>query len=201
MRYSPIRPRGFGLHAVLLAAVLTLQGCAAVGGFDYARDVGSVQPTKWAQMKGNVAVSWRLGSPDWVSLMCQPLGGQGPTTHGCAMLDDEGQNCVIFAVEPNDFQDRERLAVLGHEAWHCFGAKHADGTLVAEVANPPVHEPRRDAVSVEAMAVVTEEFAIKRRTRTDTAAVERRQYEPVANPEGVTARETPEVLEDAGLAV
>jgi hypothetical protein len=42
------------------------------------------------------------------------------------MLDDDGENCLIIAVEPDNFQDRERLAVLGHEAWHCFGARHAE---------------------------------------------------------------------------
>jgi hypothetical protein len=58
--------------------------------------------------------------------MCRPLGTPMSVTHGCAMLDDDGENCLIIAVEPDNFQDRERLAVLGHEAWHCFGARHAE---------------------------------------------------------------------------
>lgn len=32
--------------------------------------------------------------------------------------------CTITAVEPRDFNDGALMALLGHEAWHCFGARH-----------------------------------------------------------------------------
>jgi hypothetical protein len=111
-------------RAAIVIVFLLLQGCSVLGRFDYARDVGSVRATRWAHEKGQVAISWKLGSPEWVAIMCRPLGTAASITHGCAMLDDDGENCLIIAVEPENFQDRERLAVLGHEAWHCFGARH-----------------------------------------------------------------------------
>jgi hypothetical protein len=108
----------------LLAVAVALQGCADMGNFNYARDVGSTDASRLGSIKGTVYISWRMGSPEWVAIMCQPMGKQGPPAHACAILDDDGENCVIFAVEPRNFQDQQRLAVLGHEAWHCFGAKH-----------------------------------------------------------------------------
>jgi hypothetical protein len=33
-------------------------------------------------------------------------------------------SCNIVAIQPRDFNDTEALAVLGHEFWHCLGAKH-----------------------------------------------------------------------------
>jgi hypothetical protein len=213
MWFSPGRLVAFARYASLTAAGLMLQGCATLNNFDYARDVGSVQPTRWAQVKGNVAISWRLGSPEWVRLMCQPMGQQGSPAHGCAMLDDEGENCVIFAVEPDDFQDRQRLAVLGHEAWHCFGAKHAEPNVVAQVANaparelqgdsgkarPPVRGDSRHPVADAAMAVVAEGFALTRRGRIDPLRIERRQYEPVTGLQLEDAGELQKISMNEGL--
>jgi hypothetical protein len=34
--------------------------------------------------------------------------------------------CTIFALAPEDSRDTAKLAVLGHELWHCFGAAHVD---------------------------------------------------------------------------
>lgn len=33
-------------------------------------------------------------------------------------------SCNIVAIQPKDFNDTAALAVLGHEFWHCLGAKH-----------------------------------------------------------------------------
>jgi hypothetical protein len=113
----------------VLAAALALPGCAALNTFDtfdYAREVGSREPTAYPKgIKGEVTIVWRFGSPDWVSQMCQPMGHALGDIHGCSMMDKKGKRCLVFAVEPTNFQDRNRLAVLGHEIWHCFGAKHA----------------------------------------------------------------------------
>jgi hypothetical protein len=120
----PLRWAGIFRPSTALVVAVLLQGCSVLNRFDYARDVGSVVPTRLAYEKGNVTISWKLGSPEWVSIMCRPMGAQIAVIHGCAMLDADGENCLIIAVEPTSFQDRERLAVLGHEAWHCFGALH-----------------------------------------------------------------------------
>jgi hypothetical protein len=32
--------------------------------------------------------------------------------------------CEIYAGEPMSFNDKTRLAVVGHNVWHCLGANH-----------------------------------------------------------------------------
>ena len=112
---------------VCALSLVAASGCAATsapGEFQYAKDVGSKDAVATGQAKGEVIVVWRYGSAEWVSTMC---GGKLGVTHvhGCAMKDPGSDRCVMFLVEPKDFQDRERLAVVGHEFWHCTGARHS----------------------------------------------------------------------------
>ena len=105
----------------ILAAIASLCGCAR--DFQYARDVGPTALVASAPAHGEVTVVWHFRAPEVVDTLC---GGEGRTeVHGCAVRDADGARCVVVAVEPRDFQDRERLAVLGHEAWHCFGSRHS----------------------------------------------------------------------------
>ena len=112
----------------LLFLLLTLgaTSCATTAQpcFQYARDVAVKEALRDGEGKGEVTIVWRYGSPEWVSMMC---GGKiGEThVHGCAMRDPGSDRCVMFLVQPRDFQDRDRLAVLGHELWHCTGARHS----------------------------------------------------------------------------
>lgn len=48
------------------------------------------------------------------------------TLYGCARLDSsiDPPICRVTLQEPADFNDEARLAVLGHEVWHCLGAQH-----------------------------------------------------------------------------
>jgi hypothetical protein len=125
---AKMQPAMKPFRSVLLAIALCASGCATTattsGAFQYARDVGSREAVNLAEKKGEVTVVWRYGPAEWVSTMC---GGRlGDThVHGCAMRDPGSDRCVLFLVEPKDFQDRERLAVLGHEFWHCTGARHS----------------------------------------------------------------------------
>jgi hypothetical protein len=115
------------------AATLSLGACATVdaaagaagpGEFQYARDVGSRVATRVADPKGEVTIVWRYGNQEWVNNMCGGRPG-ADDVFGCSMKDPNSDRCVMFLVAPKDFQDRERLAVLGHELWHCTGARHS----------------------------------------------------------------------------
>ena len=115
--------------ALASAAALLLPACASVpeapaGAFQYARDVGSKVATRIADPKGEVTVVWRYGDQAWVNNMCGGRPG-ADDVFGCSMRDPNSDRCVMFLVAPKDFQDRERLAVLGHELWHCTGARHS----------------------------------------------------------------------------
>lgn len=72
--------------------------------------------------------------PHWVKDVDEIVRGghctvePGQTDVGCADVADLGPGnvkCDLYAQQPKDFNDAARLAVLGHEAFHCFGAKHA----------------------------------------------------------------------------
>lgn len=106
-----------------LVAALLLASCASVDGFQYARDVGPAEVTRRAPESGEVVVVWRFGTPEWVKVVCSQAGKQ-QVVHGCVWADPAGGRCLLFAVAPSGFDDRERLAVLGHEFWHCQGALH-----------------------------------------------------------------------------
>ena len=51
--------------------------------------------------------------------------------YACAYPSIEHMNpkrsvCTIFALLPEGADDTVKLAILGHELWHCFGAAHVD---------------------------------------------------------------------------
>lgn len=57
---------------------------------------------------------------------CKALGLHGDA-QACARSDPGNPAvCEIYAVEPHGFRDHDRLATLGHEFWHCLGAKHPE---------------------------------------------------------------------------
>ena len=114
---------------LLFIAALGLPACATTsvgdeGGFQYARDVGSRKATRVAEDRGEVTVVWRFGPADWVNNMCGGKPGANDV-FGCSMRDPGSDRCVMFLVAPKDFQDRDHLAVIGHELWHCQGARHS----------------------------------------------------------------------------
>jgi hypothetical protein len=39
--------------------------------------------------------------------------------------------CTIFTALPDNRDDTARIAILGHETWHCFGATHIDARFAA----------------------------------------------------------------------
>ena len=115
-------------HALLALLALACASCAATntatGDFQYARDVGVRHASATGLDRGEVTVVWRFGTPEWVNNMCGGKPG-AQDVFGCSMSDANSDRCVVFAVEPRDFQDRDHLAVLGHELWHCQGARHS----------------------------------------------------------------------------
>lgn len=39
--------------------------------------------------------------------------------NGCFEWDDSRNRCTIWVVEPEVVEDLHRMAVIGHEVWHC----------------------------------------------------------------------------------
>ena len=70
-----------------------------------------------------VHISWT--GLNEINKHCPPKE-EGTISVGCADFKVTGLNsiCTIWVEEPLDFNDQTRLAVLGHEFWHCAGARH-----------------------------------------------------------------------------
>jgi hypothetical protein len=84
--------------------------------------------------KANVEV--RFMHPRRVNEICQSLqmsdgdsfGTDTKLYNACAVVkrntETRQTNCLVYAVQPSNFDDVKRLSVLGHEVWHCMGAFH-----------------------------------------------------------------------------
>ena len=84
--------------------------------------------------KANVEV--RFMHPSRVNEVCQSLqmsdgdslGTATKPYNACAVVKRNNEtlqtNCLVYAVLPSNFDDDQRLSVLGHEVWHCMGAFH-----------------------------------------------------------------------------
>ena len=84
--------------------------------------------------KANIEV--RFMHPSRVNEVCQSLQMSDADSFGtatkpynaCAVVkrntETRQTNCLVYAVQPSNFNDDKRLSVLCHEVWHCMGAFH-----------------------------------------------------------------------------
>jgi hypothetical protein len=74
----------------------------------------------------SVQMHWVAASD--INQVCSKLGasdGSGDTYTACALSDPQNPGvCDIYTVEPDSFDDTPNVTLLGHEMWHCLGAKH-----------------------------------------------------------------------------
>lgn len=108
------------LLAILLpwAALAALFGCA---------HHVTAYPEQGA-LERRAIVSYAYIAVQWVTRVDDIEGCKG-LVYGCAhvVIDDQGYgHCTIFVFQPEDFNDYLRLAMLGHEFWHCLGARHVE---------------------------------------------------------------------------
>lgn len=111
------------MKIVILTLLLFLTGCA------YQVTAYPDQPELTAGIDNSISevllrVTWH-NDVDSVDKACQ-LNKKNFVTYGCAKWVISGgiSYCVVQALPPKDFNDQVRLKVLGHEVFHCFGAKH-----------------------------------------------------------------------------
>ena len=70
-----------------------------------------------------VKVEWQ---PDWdtVNKLCAKLINVPLPDDGVFLACYNSETHTIYAVQPRNFNDERRLAILGHEFWHALGARH-----------------------------------------------------------------------------
>lgn len=93
--------------------LLLLLGCHSINYYPEQRKITSRSTIDQI----NLRVIWTTNI-DEIAKAC----GSKRVTYGCAIAINN--SCVIYVVEPIDFNDTPKLAMLGHEVWHCLGAKH-----------------------------------------------------------------------------
>lgn len=103
------------MPVLLLILCLLLSGCHTISAYP----VG--QPdlvTKSSLTEVRVSVNW-VKSVDQLNSLCRV---PDKIVYGCAFSYEN--YCKIHVIEPRDFDDIALLAMLGHEFWHCLGARH-----------------------------------------------------------------------------
>lgn len=103
----------------LLASVL-LTGCYSITKYP---DLELPTITKSTTTTVKVYVQWHE-SVDSITKACSD--NKNILIYGCAVSFTSKENsiCIIHAMEPKNFSDAPKLAILGHEFWHCLGARH-----------------------------------------------------------------------------
>lgn len=61
-----------------------------------------------------------------VTVWCSFLNGEPPPERGMIVGCYHRLTSTIYAVEPKNFNDHEKLEILGHEFWHALGAEHPE---------------------------------------------------------------------------
>jgi hypothetical protein len=106
-----IELKAFLAYLVLIALCVAVAACNAPAPPASLADRGDVHVTvRWVEARAIDAACKQAGAKD------------GEHFNACAASGP--RECTILAVQPRNFEDADALKVLGHETWHCFGARH-----------------------------------------------------------------------------
>lgn len=97
-----------------LLALFLLTGCDAV----------NKEPLKQTKDDQVFTVDLRVIPEIAVTELCTKLGVKY-NANGCNSFNHTTKVCTIYVAAPRYVEDADRLAIIGHELWHCrFGEYH-----------------------------------------------------------------------------
>lgn len=104
------------MKKILIAVLLTLMvGCG---------DVGPTTKLKQTRNDKSFTMTVEIVEEDHITKVCDALGA-GSDKNGCAAFDLDAKSCTIYVMPQRHAHDTERLALVGHETWHCrYGVWH-----------------------------------------------------------------------------
>lgn len=111
---------------VLFSPALLQPGCATYMVNDYPEVRPTVQ--RGAVKHVQLHIHWVKTVDELATAPCHSRI-RGKTTYECAMwvvnpdAPDTG-SCDLYTLEPADFNDKLRLALMGHGLWHCLDSIH-----------------------------------------------------------------------------
>jgi hypothetical protein len=97
---------------IFAATLLVLVSCTYVVG-EYST---YFEPTR---DQSTIKVVWTDNPND----VCKKYINTDKPILGCS-IQYYNDKCTVYMKQPNNFNDKEALALFGHEVLHCFGAKH-----------------------------------------------------------------------------
>jgi hypothetical protein len=108
---------------ILMGLAIILAACSTSPSYTYGNSQTKTE-AKWSST--SIEVHW-ISKAD-ISRICKELGATDSSSDiysACARSKPNTVNvCEIYTVQPKNFDDTKNLTILGHEAWHCFGATH-----------------------------------------------------------------------------
>lgn len=104
----------------ILSIMLVIIACSPSSTNQYE----TINKARWSTT--TIEVHWKNSTE--INDICRTLGandGSGGNFRACARSKPENLAiCEIYATQPSNFDDEETLSILGHEVWHCLGARH-----------------------------------------------------------------------------
>lgn len=82
------------------------------------------QPLKQTRDDPKFSVELQIVPENKIQETCAALGVEY-TANGCNAFNTSTKTCVIYVMPQRYQEDTQRLAIIGHEVWHCrYGAWH-----------------------------------------------------------------------------
>lgn len=116
------KPRQTKITVLLFSVILS--GCASINKYDLVKEVEAVTKS---------TVTLFFLTPKEVEEKCESYLSEhrlksNQVFKACSVLittpESDTSVCEVVAPKPKNFADWKNLSLLGHEIWHCFGAKH-----------------------------------------------------------------------------
>jgi hypothetical protein len=114
------------LAAALLAATsLSLGGCHTLSQYPDQPPITTGGSVETSRVRFHVVASLEA-----LQAKCMNHN-PGLVFYACAYpqidpIDPKRSVCTVFVLEPRGVEDGAMIAILGHEVWHCFGARHLE---------------------------------------------------------------------------
>ena len=116
---------GTATSALAAAISLTLGGCHTLSHYPDQPPIISGGSVEKSQVRFHV-----VGDLDELQAKCM---NRNPNFiyYACAYpyidpVNPKKSVCTVFVMPPKGADDSTMIAILGHEVWHCFGARHLD---------------------------------------------------------------------------
>jgi hypothetical protein len=118
------------LIATILLVLLTVVSLAPlVGLLNLESDSKSIdffefKEDKLELTRKTITIHTEFVTPRTIAILYEEAGGTAENVLAFSRVVGEDE-CLIFSIPPEDWDDHRALAMLGHEVLHCLGGQHS----------------------------------------------------------------------------